>query len=88
MPWKMLTAGPRVAGPDPKDCLTFPSAAKQIASAISSPVAGIVLTIRFVTGRPGFFVISLVYIPWHFLYFRPLPHGHGSLRPTFGLRFL
>src|SRR6185437_2461548 len=20
--------------------------------------------------------------PWHFLYFRPLPHGHGSLRPT------
>ena len=22
--------------------------------------------------------------PWHFLYFFPLPHGHGSLRPTFG----
>src|SRR5262245_17882767 len=22
--------------------------------------------------------------PWHFLYLRPLPHGHGSLRPTFG----
>src|SRR5512134_2961640 len=21
--------------------------------------------------------------PWHFLYFLPLPHGHGSLRPTF-----
>ena len=21
--------------------------------------------------------------PWHFLYFFPLPHGHGSLRPTF-----
>ena len=21
--------------------------------------------------------------PWHFLYFRPLPHGQGSLRPTF-----
>ena len=20
--------------------------------------------------------------PWHLLYFRPLPHGHGSLRPT------
>src|SRR5690606_41269290 len=20
--------------------------------------------------------------PWHFLYFLPLPHGHGSLRPT------
>src|SRR3989442_6005996 len=22
--------------------------------------------------------------PWQFLYFLPLPHGHGSLRPTFG----
>src|SRR3954462_14403343 len=22
--------------------------------------------------------------PWHFLYFLPLPHQHGSLRPTFG----
>src|SRR5262249_9047507 len=22
--------------------------------------------------------------PWHFLYFFPLPHGQGSLRPTFG----
>ena len=22
--------------------------------------------------------------PWHFLYFLPLPHGHGSLRPTRG----
>jgi hypothetical protein len=20
--------------------------------------------------------------PWHFLYFLPEPHGHGSLRPT------
>ena len=43
--------------PCPKDCLIFPSAATQIAAAISSPVAGIVFTIRFVTGRPGFFVI-------------------------------
>ena len=25
----------------------------------------------------------LLYIPWHFLYFFPLPQGHGSLRPTF-----
>src|ERR1700683_95897 len=24
--------------------------------------------------------------PQHFLYFLPLPHGHGSLRPTFGRR--
>ena len=23
------------------------------------------------------------YFPWHFLYFLPLPHGHGSFRPTF-----
>ncbi len=23
------------------------------------------------------------YAPWHFLYFFPLPHGQGSLRPTF-----
>src|SRR5205085_7376276 len=23
------------------------------------------------------------YAPWHFLYFFPLPHGHGSLRPIF-----
>src|SRR6185503_20292672 len=22
--------------------------------------------------------------PWHFLYFLPLPQGHGSFRPTFG----
>ena len=22
------------------------------------------------------------YAPWHFLYFLPEPHGHGSLRPT------
>src|SRR5208337_4925959 len=24
--------------------------------------------------------------PWHFLYFLPLPHGQGSLRPTFSPR--
>ena len=23
---------------------------------------------------------------WQFLYFLPLPHGHGSLRPTFSVR--
>jgi len=27
---------------------------------------------------------SVRYLPQHFLYFFPLPHGHGSLRPTFG----
>ena len=25
------------------------------------------------------------FAPQHFLYFLPLPHGHGSLRPTFGV---
>lgn len=29
----------------------------------------------------SFLVIS--YFPQHFLYFSPLPHGHGSFRPTF-----
>ena len=24
------------------------------------------------------------YLPQHFLYFLPLPHGHGSFLPTFG----
>src|SRR3954468_20765049 len=28
--------------------------------------------------------MGYVSCPWHFLYFLPLPHGHGSLRPTFG----
>jgi hypothetical protein len=27
---------------------------------------------------------SRCYAPWHFLCFLPLPHGHGSLRPTLG----
>jgi len=26
---------------------------------------------------------TLAYCKQHFLYFLPLPHGHGSLRPTF-----
>ena len=25
------------------------------------------------------------FLPQQFLYFLPLPHGHGSLRPTFGV---
>ena len=25
------------------------------------------------------------YLPQQFLYFLPLPHGHGSFRPTFGI---
>ena len=25
------------------------------------------------------------YLPWHCLYFFPLPHGHGSFLPTFGI---
>ena len=26
--------------------------------------------------------------PWQFLYFLPLPHGQGSLRPTLGSAFI
>ncbi len=26
-----------------------------------------------------------VELPWHFLYFLPLPHGHGLLRPVWAL---
>ena len=26
-----------------------------------------------------------IYLPQHCLYFFPLPQGHGSLRPTFGI---
>jgi hypothetical protein len=36
--------------------------------------------------RLGFFVAILQPLPQHFLYFLPLPHGQGSLRPTFGSR--
>jgi hypothetical protein len=25
------------------------------------------------------------FLPQHFLYLRPLPHTHGSFRPTFGV---
>src|ERR1039458_1067581 len=28
--------------------------------------------------------MSIIYLPQHFLYFLPLPHGQGSFRPTFG----
>ena len=34
-------------------------------------------------GRPTHLEFS-DYLPQHFLYFLPLPQGHGSLRPTFG----
>jgi PIN domain len=37
------------------------------------------------TGDRGFFAALKDQVaPWHFLYLRPLPHGHGSLRPTLG----
>jgi hypothetical protein len=28
-------------------------------------------------------LVLLPFMPWHFLYFFPLPHGHGSFLPTF-----
>src|SRR5512140_2247710 len=33
---------------------------------------------------PTLTTIDYAAAPWHFLYFFPLPHGHGSLRPTLG----
>lgn len=35
-----------------------------------------------------YFVSSFLqhfYLPWHCLYFFPLPHGHGSFLPIFGI---
>src|SRR6187551_3910219 len=29
-------------------------------------------------------LLTIHYLPWHCLYFFPLPQGHGSLRPTLG----
>src|SRR5688500_9704806 len=31
-----------------------------------------------------YFLLSTCYLPWHSLYFFPLPQGQGSLRPTLG----
>jgi len=31
---------------------------------------------------------SGVHAPQNFLYFLPLPHGHGSFLPVFGMAFL
>src|SRR5262245_26259993 len=36
---------------------------------------------RFVHGEHQ---IGHAAAPWHFLYFFPLPHGHGSFLPTLG----
>src|SRR3972149_85339 len=42
--------------------------------------------LRFVFHASAFSLTRTVYVfvPQHFLYFLPLPHGHGSLRPTLG----
>src|SRR3989442_15314527 len=34
-------------------------------------------------GRVGIASSAGAQAPWHFLYFFPLPHGHGSFRPPF-----
>ena len=39
-----------------------------------------------VLGCPGRAPPRLQPLPQHFLYFLPLPHGHGSLRPILGSR--
>jgi hypothetical protein len=28
-------------------------------------------------------LVFLPFMPWHFLYFLPLPQGHGAFLPTF-----
>jgi hypothetical protein len=33
--------------------------------------------------KPPLHKTNQAFRPWHFLYFFPEPHGHGSLRPTF-----
>ena len=38
-------------------------------------------TVELTRGREAGAAI-LLYTPWHFLYFFPLPQGQGSLRPT------
>ena len=44
----------------------------------ASPTSQLVRTLRQQGSK-----ISADQRPQHFLYFRPLPHGHGSFRPTF-----
>jgi len=41
------------------------------------------------SGRKGVYRLNYKSLPQHFLYFLPLPHGHGSLRPILpGTAFL
>src|SRR5699024_3404580 len=44
------------------------------------------ICVMYIVIRPGvhlfYFVYSNHIFPWQFLYFFPLPHGQGSLRPT------
>jgi hypothetical protein len=48
---------------------------------VSMPSSGEIRTVELTRGRETGAAI-LPYAPWHFLYFFPLPHGQGSLRPT------
>ena len=45
------------------------------------PSSGEIRTVELTRGRETGVAI-LPYVPWHFLYFFPLPQGQGSLRPT------
>jgi len=49
---------------------------------VSTPSSSEIRTVELTCGREAG-AVSLGYTPWHFLYFFPLPHGQGSLRPTF-----
>src|ERR1043166_2697709 len=48
--------------------------------------ASISTIFRLIASASGWGESGTVASPWHFLNFFPLPHGHGSLRPTLFLR--
>src|ERR1043166_4544989 len=48
--------------------------------------ASISTIFRLIASASGWGESVTVASPWHFLNFFPLPHGHGSLRPTLFLR--
>src|SRR5574344_740592 len=52
-----------------------------------TPLDILLMSFTFTTGSTVFCVLLSLFgytspLPWQFLYFLPLPQGHGSLRPT------
>jgi hypothetical protein len=48
-------------------------------------VASVGMEPRFGSGLDA--LVLFPFLPWHFLYFFPLPQGHGSFLPTFWAMF-